>query len=346
MQLTFRMIGNVAQFGRAGAQRAASRGSWDSPEGPRSSLASGLLQGHLSEQDSVRVAATGIEVEDRAFGRFGRVVLRLLGRMPSSLSEHLLFEVRGAAVMQKALQGLVGGPRDVRVHFAAGPIAGWDFECSTAERYFLLGARYETAVTEALRTVVQTTDVVYDIGAHAGFSTLMFARLAARVYAFEPSPLTFQRLRHNVELNQVHAVTAVNAGVWDNEAQLRLVEKGSWSWVIDVDAPADGEVSDVRLLRLDDFVYRDGELPATFLKIDVEGNAARCLTGAQELLRRTRPRVLLELHDSIEERDCLAILHEHGYHARALDAAGRYPYHVMSSVKTPSFPGPGAVPGR
>jgi len=294
----------------------------------------------------VKLSTMGIEVADSEFSPLGRVVLRVFGRLPWSLTERLLFEdFPGAAAMQKALQRLVGGPRPVRVHFAAGPLAGCDFECSTAERYFLLGARYETAVIEVLRTLVQPTDVVYDIGAHAGFSALVFARLASagRVYAFEPSPSTFQRLRQNVELNHVGGVTPVNAGVWDSAGQLRLAEKGSSSRVIDDDAAVNVPVSDIRLLRLDDFVYRDGERPATLLKIDVEGHAARCLAGARELLRRAHPRVLLEIHHAAEERDCLAILHEHGYQARALDATGRYPYHLMASAQAPSRVTPATV---
>ena len=281
----------------------------------------------------MRLAATGVEVDGSVFSLFARTVLRLLGWMPSRLRERLLFEGRGAAVVQKALQRLIGGPRDVRVHFTAGPIRGSDFECSTAERYFLLGARYEAAVAEMLRSELQTADVVYDIGAHAGYSALMFARVAGRVYAFEPSPFTFQRLRQNIGLNHVGAVTAINAGVWDNETSLRLVEDGSYSRVVEGDVTDDVPVADVRLLRLDDFVYRDGEAAATFLKIDVEGNAARCLAGARQLLRRSHPRVLLEVHDSIEERDCLSILSQYGYDACAVGVTGRYPCHVMASIK-------------
>jgi len=280
----------------------------------------------------MRLAATGVEVDDSVFSPFARMVLRLLGWMPARLRERLLFEGRGAAVAQKALQRLIGGPRDVRVHFTAGPIRGSDFECSTAERYFLLGARYEAAVAELLRSELQTADVVYDIGAHAGYSALMFARVAGRVYAFEPSPFTFQRLRQNIGLNHEGAVTAVNAGVWDNETSLRLVEDGSYSRVVEGDVTDDVPVADVRLLRLDDFVYRDGAAAATFLKIDVEGNAARCLAGARQLLGRSHPRVLLEVHDSIEERDCLTILSQYGYDACAVGVTGRYPCHLMAST--------------
>jgi FkbM family methyltransferase len=290
----------------------------------------------------MRLSAMGIEVPDGSFRGPSSVFLRLLDHVPGAVVERLLFgDLPGSALMQKALQRFLGGPRFVRVHFTAGPIEGWDFDCWTAERYFVLGAGYERAVTSALRSLVQREDVVYDVGAHAGFSALVFARLAAEghVYAFEPSATAFQRLQGNVESNAA-AVTPVNAGAWKHEGRLRLAENGTHSRVIDDDAEVDGPVSEIALLRLDDFAYRDGHRSATLVKIDVEGNAAPCLVGARELLRRSRPRVVLEIHDPVEERDCLAILHEHGYHTHRLDAPGRYPYHLVGQAAALPSPAP------
>ena len=295
----------------------------------------------------MRLSATGIEVADREFTGLSRLVLRAFGRVPSRVTDRLLFrDLPGATVMQKAMQRLLRGPRLVRIHFTTGPPVGYDFDCWTAERYFLLGAGYEAAVTDVLGELVQPGDVVYDVGAHAGFSALVFARLATstgRVYAFEPSPLTFQRLRHNVALNDARAVTPVNAGAWDSEGRLRLTEKSSWSRVIDDGATTDVPVSDIHLLRLDDFAYRDGQCPATLLKIDIEGHAARCLAGAREMLGCARPRVLLEIHDAAEARDCRAILRDHGYDLQALGATARYPYHLMAGVPGPVFSFPAAA---
>lgn len=295
----------------------------------------------------MRLSTMGITVPDGSFWGPSGVFLRLFGHVPGAVTERFLFGYwPGSGLLQKALQWFLGGPRLVRVHFTAGPIEGWDFDCWTAEQYFILGARYERAVTSALQTLVQREDVVYDVGAHAGFSALVFARLAAEghVYAFEPSPETFQRLRGNVECNAA-AVTPVNAGAWKHEGRLRLTEKGSHSRIIDDDAEVDGPVSDIALLRLDDFAYRDGHRPATFVKIDVEGNAASCLAGARELLRRSRPRVVIEIHHPVEERDCLAILHEHGYHSHRLDAGG-YPYHLAAHPATLASPAPAVAGAR
>ena len=199
----------------------------------------------------------------------------------------------------------------------------------------MLGANYEQSVTDTLARLVRAGDVVYDVGAHAGYSALVFARLSGdgHVYAFEPSPGTFERLRGNVELNRAR-VTPINAGAWDAEGRLRLAEKGTESRVLAEGVSADVPVSDVRLLRLDDFAYRDGHPPADVLKIDVEGLGVRVLTGAREMLASAQPRVLLEVHDPIEQRDALDILRRHGYATHALESARRYPFHVLARPAT------------
>src|SRR4029453_12524486 len=111
----------------------------------------------------MRLSAMGIEVADGSFWGPSGVFLRLFGHVPGAVTERFLFgDLPGSGLLQKALQWFLGGPRLVRVHFTAGPIEGWDFDCWTAERYFILGAWYERAVTSALQTLVQREDVVND----------------------------------------------------------------------------------------------------------------------------------------------------------------------------------------
>ena len=71
-------------------------------------------------EDTVRLSAMGIEVPESAFEPLGRAALRVLGRLPGGLTEHLLFaELPGRTFRQKAVQRLLRGPRSVRVHFVA-----------------------------------------------------------------------------------------------------------------------------------------------------------------------------------------------------------------------------------
>ena len=54
---------------------------------------------------------------------------------------------------------------------------------------------------------------VLDVGAYVGTHTLALARVAARVYAFEPQPSIFPLLRSNVERNGLTNVQLFHAAV-------------------------------------------------------------------------------------------------------------------------------------
>lgn len=65
--------------------------------------------------------------------------------------------------------------------------------------------------------------VVFDIGANVGSYTrrVLEAQPGARVYAFEPHPVTFQRLRENLDKPNV---TLVNRATGEEEGELKLYD--------------------------------------------------------------------------------------------------------------------------
>lgn len=68
-------------------------------------------------------------------------------------------------------------------------------------------------------------DVFLDIGAHVGFLSLIASRLvgsSGSVLAIEANPVSFEWLEHNLRLNGVRNVTALNLGVSDHEGAMHL----------------------------------------------------------------------------------------------------------------------------
>ncbi len=276
----------------------------------------------------------GMEVVAGELSRRGRLTLGLLARLPAGSRERLLFnESAAGAVAQKTLQRVLGGPAPVRIQFTEGLLRGLVFECLTSEKYFVLGQSFEQESQRAVAALVRPGDTVFDVGAHAGFWSFVFAALAApdgRVFSFEPSPQNFPRLRRNAELNPRVRLTAVNAGASDVEGPARLTIRGSCSQVVRGDAGPAVATAEVRLLTLDDFVFRDGHPLPAFLKIDVEGHAARVLAGARRLLADRRPSLLIELHDPAEVAGVREMLERYGYSLKTVDRRGAFPYNVVA----------------
>ena len=68
-------------------------------------------------------------------------------------------------------------------------------------------------------------------------------------------------------------------------------------------------------------MVESGELPIpSFIKIDVEGAELLVLRGAERLLRRHRPTLVLSTHSDDLDRTCLERLSEFGYDVEHLES--------------------------
>jgi len=153
---------------------------------------------------------------------------------------------------------------------------------------------------DLLPRLVPRQRVAVDVGAARGVVTWHLARLAAAVHAFEANPRLARRLARALPDVRVHACALSDRG---GEVELRVpaVAGRELEGLGTVDPAnrlarvAADEIRRVRvrLARLDDFELGD----VGFLKIDVEGHEAAVLRGGAALLRRCRPRILLEAGD-------------------------------------------------
>ena len=205
-----------------------------------------------------------------------------------------------------------------------GPLQGWWWRAGVLAHGCWLGS-YEREKQEHLARLVRPGDVVYDVGANAGYYTLLASRLAGpagRVVAFEPVPLNLARLRAHLRLNHVANATVVEAAVSDVEGDARFTttdctETGHIA-AADPDPHAVGEL-EVRLVSIDARVAAGEIPPPDVMKIDVEGAELGVLRGAERVLRAHRPRLLVELHTPEMDRECPAFLEALGYDIEPFD---------------------------
>lgn len=224
-------------------------------------------------------------------------VLRAYFALPADARNVLFFESWPWCLpLQSLLNRALGGAHEIDVSFASGPLAGSSFRAHTSEKYFLLGAAYERHNWEMLMQLAQPGDVVYEVGAHAGYWALGLARMVGakgQVIALEPSPSNFARLSHNVSLNQssgrATSILALNLAAGDREGSMMMTEAGTMSRLCgDGQAIKGAPAAKVSVRRLDDLVFMDGHAVPSLLLIDVEGAAGGVLRGAERLLHGRR----------------------------------------------------------
>ena len=144
---------------------------------------------------------------------------------------------------------------------------------------------YDLVVSEALWRLIDAGDHVIDAGANAGYMTsIMAARVGSRgrVDAFEPHPMTFQRLERNVSRWNAPVVLH-NVALADRPGELPLftvADDDQLGQASVEQREGSSESARVRAARLDDEAVGS----ASTMKLDVEGAELGVLKGAERTL--------------------------------------------------------------
>jgi FkbM family methyltransferase len=123
----------------------------------------------------------------------------------------------------------------------------------------------------------------FDVGAHIGAYTLIASEEEkASIFAFEPHPLTFRQLKHNVELNGRTNVILLNAAAGRETTSVFLTDVGGSATNHLLSHRRENAIA-VPCLRLDEVCAEHGVTPE-YIKIDVEGFEQEVLEGCGDYL--------------------------------------------------------------
>lgn len=184
------------------------------------------------------------------------------------------------------------------------------------EKYYWTGT-YEQAVHDLIAALLPKGGVFWDVGAHAGYSSLVAARAVGsegRVHAFEPLPENVNRLERTFAANGLENVTvhpialAAAAGLLalHVDANTRMGTLTSTSH-----GHADRTI-EIPCSTLDAMCSSIGA--PSLIKIDVEGAELGVLEGALALLaERHPPQLILELHEPDFVSKARALLPRHAF---------------------------------
>ena len=166
--------------------------------------------------------------------------------------------------------------------------------------------QHHRALASVLREFIPDDAVVFDVGAHAGQFTKLFARLAPRgfVYAFEPGAYARAILRVAVRANRIRnvAILPIALGERAGVAILAVPVKASGSYGFGLAHIGNGasptaEIEAVGVATLDQAVAALGLNRLDFVKADIEGYELRLIRGARGALARLKPALLLEIDE-------------------------------------------------
>lgn len=208
-----------------------------------------------------------------------------------------------------------------------------------SNQVFWRGLRaYEPESVPLFYSLAARSRTTLDVGAYVGFYSLLAAHAnpAGRVYAFEPLPAIYDRLKQNVELNDLKNVTCVPAAVSDTEGTAEFFHGG------DVELPTSSSLSrdfmesahteglcgtlrssSVPVLVLDRFVAENGLTGIDLIKIDTESTEPQVLRGMVDTIKRDQPLILCEVLPWGGSREALQdVLSPLGYRYYHLTAEG------------------------
>jgi FkbM family methyltransferase len=166
---------------------------------------------------------------------------------------------------------------------------------------------YEPHVRECFNLILEPGAVYFDVGAHIGFHAVFAAHRVGkqgRVFAFEADPCVYERLARN--LSQFPWAQAVNAAVWDRTGSLTFERSSTksesgWGTVSALRDFGKGQHVEIPSLALDGWC-RDLRLERwDAMKLDAEGSELAVLRGAQSLLEKFRPSLILEINSVLLE---------------------------------------------
>jgi FkbM family methyltransferase len=161
----------------------------------------------------------------------------------------------------------------------------------------VLGFGYaETALTALMLEALRPGMRVVDVGAHLGYEAMLASVLvghSGRVVSFEPQPLVAAWTERN--LRRFPQSRVITSAVGDICGQLEFSEMNLLLSAFSGTGPTEGVARKTRVpvTTLDEAVKAD-ERPVDFIKCDVEGGEMSVLRGAEGLLRREQPLVVLE----------------------------------------------------
>lgn len=210
-------------------------------------------------------------------------------------------------------------------------------------RELLKFRKHEPATTEIVSKALKKGMTCLDIGSNIGYYACLENKAVGkegRIIAIEPTPLTYQYLKRNIESQDGNAQTFNMAcGDQDEPINFAVVPASNFCRVIPEGAPVPPEVKEVIKIpckRVDTLVEELSLEKLHFLRMDIEGYEDKLFEGAKKTIRKFKPMIQIEIHTakmgSERTEKLLKYLQSEGYEVENY-LFGRLDTPLVSSMK-------------
>ena len=165
---------------------------------------------------------------------------------------------------------------------------------------------------------IKKGDVIYDVGAHVGYTSLLFAKYSGKggvVHAFELLPnVAHDFLTKTVDRNHLEKRIIIHpVGLSDTQKTVNIVIGDTMMGNFYTKESNSSSTVLCRVETLDNY-QKEHQLPIPqFIKVDIETAENDFIRGAEQLIRRHKPILLIEFHNLDLLKEGFAMLEAMNY---------------------------------
>ncbi len=204
----------------------------------------------------------------------------------------------------------------------------------------LFYGEYEEDTNRILKEYVKPGDVVIEAGANIGSETLILSKLVGNsgmVYGFEPSPYVFDRLKINIQINELQNVKAYDVALGEDDKMITFnifpkgyCNSGMSSKYLETSVT---KKIDVKQQTLDTFIAENNINKVSFLKMDIQGAELDLIKGASKTLEKFHPIIFSEAYDDqIDTKLLYEILKSLNYTVYKLVPNGKIEFKTINDI--------------
>lgn len=163
---------------------------------------------------------------------------------------------------------------------------------------------HEPVTTEFLSKKLKEGMTCLDLGANIGYYATLESKKVGKnghVIAIEPSPVNFEYLKRNLELQKQGNAEAYNlaCGSDDGEIDFLVSEFSNMCRILweGVKPPAGkNTIVKIPIRKLDTFLKEKSIEKLDLIRMDIEGGEIKVFQGAKETIKKFKPMIQIEFH--------------------------------------------------